>query len=125
MADPAAAFFERLAAQGRSPLLHSDSGTLRIDLVDGDRKECWHVTVKKGEIAVSREDRAADCIVRAEKVLFDGMVAGKVNATAAALRDALSVQGKAGLFLSFQRLFPGPAGVEGDKPLAGYARRSQ
>ena len=125
MADLTTAFFERLAAQGRSPLLRSESGTLRFDLADGDLEECWFVTIEKGEVSVSREDRAADCVVRAEKALFDGMVAGDVNATAATLRDALTMEGKAGLFLFFQRLFPGPAGAEGHKPQAGYAKRRQ
>jgi SCP-2 sterol transfer family. len=123
MADPTTAFFERLAAQARSPLLRNQSGTLRFDLTDGDLEECWHVTIKKGELSVSREDRAADCMVHAEKALFDGMVAGEVNATAATLRDALTMEGNAGLFLFFQRLFPGPAGAESDKPQAGYAKR--
>jgi|SRR5450756_2168592 putative sterol carrier protein len=125
MDDLTTAFFERLTAQGRSPLLLSESGTLRFDLVDGDLEEFWYVTIKKGDVSVSREDRAADCMVRAEKTLFNGMVTGKVNATAAALRDALTMEGNAGLFLVFQRLFPGPAGAESDKPQAGYAKRRQ
>ena len=125
MDDLTTAFFERLTAQGRSPLLLSESGTLRFDLVDGDLEEFWYVTIKKGDVSVSREDRAADCKVRAEKTLFNGMVTGKVNATAAALRDALTMEGNAGLFLVFQRLFPGPAGAESDKPQAGYAKRRQ
>ncbi|HEY5388506.1 MAG TPA: SCP2 sterol-binding domain-containing protein [Thermoleophilia bacterium] len=125
MDDLTTAFFERLTAQGRSPLLLSESGTLRFDLVDGDLEEFWYVTIKKGDVSVSREDRAADCMVRAEKTLFNGMVTGKVNATAAALRDALTMEGNAGLFLVFQRLFPGPVGAESDKPQAGYAKRRQ
>ena len=123
MVDLTTAFFERLVVQGRSPLLRSESGTLRFDLKDGDSKEFWSVTIKKGAVSLSREDGPADCIVHAEKALFDGMVAGKVNATAATLRDALTIEGDAGLFLFFQRLFPGPTGAETDKPQAGYAKR--
>ena len=125
MDDLTTAFFERLTAQGRSPLLRSESGTLRFNLVDGDFEECWYVTIKKGDVSVSREDRAADCMVRAKKTLFNGMVAGEVNATAATLRDALAIKGNVGLFLMFQRLFPGPAGAESVKPQAGYAKRRQ
>jgi putative sterol carrier protein len=125
VADLTTAFFGRLAAQERSPLLRSESGTLRFDLTDGDLEECWFVTIKKGEISVSREHRAADCMVHTDKALFDGMVTGEVNASAATLRDALTMEGNAGLFLFFQRLFPGPPGAQSDKPQAGYAKRRQ
>src|ERR1039457_1487532 len=104
MDDPTTVFFERLRAQGRSPLLQSVAGTLRFNLVHGDLEESWYVTIKKGEVSVSRADRAADCMGRAEKTLFNGMVAGEVNATAATLRGALAVKGNVGLFLMFQRL---------------------
>ncbi len=50
MDDLTTAFFERLTAQGRSPLLLSESGTLRFDLVDGDLEEFWYVTIKKGDV---------------------------------------------------------------------------
>jgi putative sterol carrier protein len=124
MADPTKDFFEWLAMQGHSPLLQSESGTLRFDLHQGKRTQRWYVTVKKGDVAVSRSGAAADCVIHAEKALFDGIAAGQVNATAATLRDAITTDGKVGMFLFFQRLFPGPPGVqEADRLVAGYARR--
>jgi putative sterol carrier protein len=124
MADPTREFFAGLAAQGHTPLLQSESGTLRFDLQEGKRTQRWYVTVKKGDVAVSRKGAAADCVIHAEKALFDGIAAGKVNATAAALRDAVTMDGKVGLFLFFQRLFPGPSGEQrDDRPVAGYAKR--
>ena len=108
-ADPVGEFFRDLAERGREPLLQNVSGTLRFDLVDGERVEHWHLTVKDGDIAVSHEDAEADAVVRTAKVLFEGMTAGRVNAMAAALRGALVPQGNLALVVSFQRLFPGSA----------------
>jgi putative sterol carrier protein len=108
-AETAGEFFAGLAERGREPLLQNVSGTLRFDLVDGERIEHWYLDIKNGRVAVSRKDAKADAVVRTAKDLFDGMAAGKVNAMAATLRGALALQGNYALFISFQRLFPGPA----------------
>jgi putative sterol carrier protein len=107
--DAVGEFFHGLAERGREPLLQNVSGTLRFDLVDGERVEHWYLTVKNGDVAVSQKDAEADAIVRTAKVLFDGMTAGRVNAMAAALRGTLVPHGNLALVVSFQRLFPGPA----------------
>jgi putative sterol carrier protein len=108
-ADPVGEFFRRLAERGREPLLQNVSGTLRFDLVDGEDAEHWHLTIKNGDIAVSREAAEADAVVRTARALFEGMTAGRVNAMAAVLRGALVPRGNLALVVSFQRLFPGPA----------------
>jgi putative sterol carrier protein len=108
--DPVGEFFRGLAARGREPLLQNVSGTLRFDLIDGQRVEHWYLTIKDGDVAVSRSDAEADAVVRAAKDLFEGMTAGRVNAMASALRGALVPRGNLALVVSFQRLFPGPAG---------------
>ena len=107
--DPAGEFFRGLADRGREPLLRNVSGTLRFDLVDGDRVEHWYLTIKNGDISVSHQDAEADAVVRTGKMLFEGITAGRVNAMAAALRGALVPRGNLALVVSFQRLFPGPA----------------
>ena len=107
--DPVSEFFRGLAERGREPLLANVSGTLRFDLVNGQRVEHWHLAIKNGDVAVSRSDAEADAVVRTVKVLFEGMTAGRVNAMAAALRGALVPRGNLALVVSFQRLFPGPA----------------
>ena len=106
--DPVSEFFRGLAERGREPLLANVSGTLRFDLVNGQRVEHWHLAIRNGDVAVSRSDAEADAVVRTSKVLFEGMIAGKVNAMAAALRGALVPRGNLALVVSFQRLFPGP-----------------
>ena len=108
-ADPVSEFFRRLAERGREPLLQNVSGTLRFDLVGGERVEHWHLTIKDGGVTVSRKGAEADAVVRTSKVLFEGMTAGRVNAMAAALRGALVLRGNLALVVLFQRLFPGPA----------------
>ena len=108
MPDATAEFFDAIGRRGHEPLLGSTSGTLRFDLAEGRRVEHWYVTIKKGDIAVSRENAHADAVVRLERSLFDRMATGKVNAMAAALRGVLAPEGNLGLVVSFQRLFPGP-----------------
>ena len=122
-ADTVGEFFRGLAERRREPLLQNVSGTLRFDLVDGERVEHWYLTIKNGDVAVSHKDAEADAIVRTGKALFDGMIAGRVNAMAAALRGALVPQGDLALVISFQRLFPGPA-ASGTKAGAGSRERS-
>jgi len=101
-------FFGRLAERGPEPLLQNVSGTLRFDLLDGERVEHWYLTIKNGGVTVSREDVQADAVVRTSKLLFEDMTAGRVNAMAAALRGAVVPRGNLALVVAFQRLFPGP-----------------
>jgi putative sterol carrier protein len=103
------AFFEALAARGREPLLKSASGTLRFDLLDGEHVEHWYVTVTHGDVDVSHKHTRADCVVRISRRTFEGLVTGRVNATAAALRGELVPEGDLGLLLLFQRMFPSPS----------------
>ena len=111
--DPTEAFFDALASKGHEPLLQNASGTLRFDLVDGKAVEHWSVAITKGDVAVAHKEAKADAIVRLERDLFDRIVTGRENATAAALRGVLVPEGDLGLVLSFQRLFPGPPGARG------------
>ena len=81
---------------------------MRFELTNGTGEAPWLVTIKRGDVAVSRADRKADCIVRTDKTLFDKIVTGKENAMAAVLRGAMDAEGDAELIVLFQRLFPGP-----------------
>jgi putative sterol carrier protein len=108
MTDATTEFFQELEARGHEPRLEKATGTLRFDLMNGKRTARWLVTIEKGDIAVSHKNLKADCIVRADKKLFDGIAAGEVNAFAAALRGAMSIEGNTELLVQFQRLFPSP-----------------
>jgi ubiquinone biosynthesis protein UbiJ len=108
MTDPTAAFFGALGRRGHEPLLGKAQGTLRVDVVEGKRSDRWLVTIDRGDVAVSRDDIDADCVLRGDKTLLDGLVRGEVNAMAAVLRGALAVDGDPELLVLFQRLLPGP-----------------
>jgi putative sterol carrier protein len=109
MTDATTAFFHELAERGHEPGLAKATGTLRFDLRDGGaRAERWLITINKGDVAVSHKNAKADCVVRADRTLFDRIASGQANALAAFLRGAVEIDGDRGLLLAFQRAFPGP-----------------
>jgi putative sterol carrier protein len=108
MADVTEKFFEDLGARGQDPRLASVRGTLRFDLMNGKRVARWTVAIDKGDVAVTRRNARADCVVRAKKRLFDGIASGEVNPLSAVLRGEMGVEGEPELLVFFQRLFPAP-----------------
>jgi putative sterol carrier protein len=107
MTDATTEFFEDLNARGHEPLLEKATGTLRIELSNGKRRARWLVTVKKGDVTVSHTNTKADCVARMDQALFEQIVTGRENATAALLRGLIDVEGNPQLLVLFQRLFPG------------------
>ena len=120
--DETAAFFEDLQHGGPRPTLGRIEGTVRFDVVDGDRVEHWLVNIDRGNLAVSRADSPAECVVSGNKELFDRLATGQANPMAAVLRGALAVAGDLDLLVAVQRVFPGPQPVpvtasnESDEP---------
>ncbi len=100
--------FERLGAVEDLPLLKRVTGTMLFELTGGTRTERWRVTVNKGAVAVARGNGPADCVMRADRKLFGRMASGKMNAFAAVLRGAVTIEGDPRLLVLFQRLLPGP-----------------
>src|SRR6476661_2274023 len=125
MTDATAEFFDALVARGHEPLLEKATGTMRFELKDGKKTDRWLVTVAKGDLTVSRQNLRADCVVRADKSLFDGIASGKTNAMAALLRGAMSVEGDLQLLVLFQRLFPGPPRSRRRRPTVVTAARQR
>lgn len=119
----AAEFFEGLAARGHEPLLEKATGTMRFDIRNGRRTETWVLSVRKGDLSVSRKQAAADIVVRAEAPLLERIVRGKANAMAAVLRGEVVVEGHPELLVLFQRLLPRPKDSRRMGRAAGYARR--
>jgi putative sterol carrier protein len=107
MSDTTAEFFDGLRRRGHEPLLEKATGTVRFDLTDQGKTARWKVTIAKGDLSVSRENGEADCVFRAERQVFEGIVTGDVNPMAALLRGTVGVQGDPELGVLFQRLFPG------------------
>ena len=107
-ASPAATFFDELERRGSEPLLRKVSGRVRFDLVDGARTDSWLVAVAAGELTVTREAGPADCTIRGDRAVFDEVAGGRMNATAAVLRGALTCHGNLELLFAIQRIFPEP-----------------
>ena len=106
-------FFDGLVEQ-HQPLLARTNGCLRFDVVDGDAVECWHVTIAKGNVVVSREQDDADAVVRLHKPLLEDITCGRANAMAAVIRGEVGVDGSPELLVVFQRMFPGPASSQSE-----------
>jgi hypothetical protein len=109
-------FFEQLGLVRGDPRLRSCSGTLRFDIKRREHTEHWLVRIERGDAGTERHagDAAdADCAVAGEGDLFDEIVLGRQNGTAALLRGAFAVDGDVGLLLWFQRFFPGPPDQRG------------
>ena len=123
MSDATVEFFDALDERGHEPLLEKATGAVRFDLKDGKKTDRWLVTVAKGDVAVSRQNRRADCVVTADKSLFDGIASGKTNAMAALLRGAMGAEGDVQLLVLFQRLFPGPPRSRRPRPTAARRKR--
>jgi putative sterol carrier protein len=108
MRDATAEFFGALTERGHVPVLEKAKGTVRFELADGKRTDRWFLAVDKGDLSVSRRNAGADCTLRTDKALFDRIVDGKANVTAAFLRGAVTIDGDIELLVQLQKLFPGP-----------------
>jgi putative sterol carrier protein len=118
MTDATAEFFDGLSRRGPEPLLGTTRATVRFEIVDGGRTDHWLVRIRDGALAVSHADGEAECVVRADKAVFDDLAGGRTNPLAAMLRGAIGLDGNPRLFVRVQRLFPPPVGmpaVAGDR----------
>lgn len=123
--DPATAFFDDLGGRGPEPMLRNVSGTVRFDLVSGKKTERWLVTIRNGDLAVSRRNVSADTVIRTSRSLFDALVDGETNLFAAMLRGEVEIEGDYGLLILLRRLLRKRMAVRGPERPAGYARRQR
>ena len=123
MTDPTTEFFEELRARGHEPRIRQATGTLRFELVQGKAVDRWLVSMVKGDVAVAHRGGPADCIVRADRALFDRLASGELNLVTAVLRGELVGEGNWKLLVLFQRLLPGKPASAGRRARAGYAPR--
>jgi putative sterol carrier protein len=104
MSDATAGLFAALGRHAGDRALRNVSGTVRFELEHDERVERWLVRIDKGDVSVSRKNAAADCVVRADRALFERIVAGEANAFTAMLRGELVVEGDFRVLLLTQRL---------------------
>jgi len=107
-ADATTGFFDDLGSRGHESLLEPVTATFRFDLVRDGKTARWLLVVTKGDVAVSRQNRKADCVLHADRELFDRLASGQQNAMAAVLRGEVVLEGDATRLVLLQRLFPGP-----------------
>ena len=101
-------FFEGLEARGHEPQLAKVKGTLRFDLMNGRETTRWLVAIDKGDLAVSHKNAKADCVVRTESAVFEGIASGEINPVTAVLRGAIALEGDPEVLVHFRRVFPQP-----------------
>ena len=101
------------------------SGTVRFDLVSGKSTERWLVAIRKGNLAVSRRNAAADTVIRLSKTLGEALVAGETNIFTAMLRGEVELEGDYRLMIMVRRLLRRRLAANQPEEAAGYARRQQ
>jgi putative sterol carrier protein len=104
MSDTTSDFFDGLARRGHDPSLEKATGTMRFDLTDHGKTTHWNVKIAKGDLSVSRENGEPDCVIFADKQVFESIVAGEVSPLAAMLRGTVGLQGDQKLAVLFRRL---------------------
>jgi putative sterol carrier protein len=108
MTDATTEFFDELGRRAHEPLLEKVDATIRFEIVKGKQKRRWLVSIDAGDISVSRRNDAATATIRVDQAMFDRLVRGEANATAAVLRGSIRVEGDLEPVILFQRVFAGP-----------------
>jgi hypothetical protein len=112
-ADPVTEFFAALDEPGHLATFEGDSAAVRFDVLDGKKVERWHISITRGDVAVTHSSSPADATVRIDRGHLEAMVAGRLNAQAAFLRGMFACEGSVGALMMFQRCLPGPPGSTG------------
>jgi hypothetical protein len=76
--------------------------------MEGTTATRWVATLDRGEVTLESGHRAADATARLDRALFERMVEGDANATAAVLRGEVQLDGGLDLLMEVHRVFPGP-----------------
>jgi hypothetical protein len=125
MGDATRAFFERVNDQGFDARLGRVRGTLRIDVGEKGGDERWFIALDRGAVQVTHDDGPADCVVRLDRAVLDGIVGGTVNPTAALLRGVIWASGNFDLLLHVQRLFPAASDEQDRRPATAEGGRHE
>jgi hypothetical protein len=123
MPDQTAEFFHELARRGHEQVFGRAAGTIRFDLEHDHAVDHWLVTISKGDVRVSQEDRDADCVIRTTKALFDRCVTGDAYLHTAWLRNEVTATGDIALSRLFLRIVPGRHGAHHPRSFARERRQ--
>jgi putative sterol carrier protein len=107
--DATTEFFSGLGERGHEPALEKANGILRFDVSNGKKRPTrWTLEIERGDLRVSHRNAKADCVVKTDHALADGIVRGEINPVAALLRGAIAAEGDIRLFVLFMRVLPSP-----------------
>jgi hypothetical protein len=122
MGDPTVEFFTDLAARGEHALPEKHNGTIRFDLSNRETTEHWYLTIRRGNVTVTRENTEADCVFHGSRDLFDRMASGLDSWGPLLFRGEYVVQGNLRLLGVFRRLLPGQPGAHHPRDFARSRR---
>jgi len=117
-------FLDGLGDGGHQPLLERVRATVRFDITGGGRTEHRLARIDHGDIRVSAENEPADCVMGADREVFDAIVGGRTSTMAALLRGQMTVDGDPELLVLTQRIFPGPPAGSPESSTVAAGRRS-
>lgn len=118
MSGTTAGFFAALQVRGHEPLLERMDRVFRFELDKDGHTEYWMLTVRRGELRVTREKRDADCVIATLRDTFDRIVRGETKPLAAWLRNEIAVEGQLFPLIMLERLLPAPPGAHDPRQLA-------
>lgn len=104
-------FFADIDRRGPDLLPAKYSGTIRFDVSQDHLDEHWVLVIDRGRVSVLRDDREADCVVRARQDLFARVMTGQQGIYAAVWRNQISIEGELSLLSPLRELLPSAPGV--------------
>ncbi len=122
MTDETTEFLEQLGRRGVEPTLRKLTATVRFDVLNSGWVSRWLVSINEGNLEVSPSERDADCVLSADRRVFDGLATGRTNALSAMLRGEVAVTGDPSVVVLIQRLFPDPPRSADAQPAGGWRR---
>ncbi|ASW53149.1 SCP2 sterol-binding domain-containing protein [Plantactinospora sp. KBS50] len=99
-------FFADIDRYGPGLLPSKYSGTIRFDLSQDHVTEQVLVTIEHGQVTVRRDDREADCVIRARQDSFATLLSGQHGIYAALWRNLISIEGEFPLIAAVRELIP-------------------
>jgi len=123
MSSREAEFIDELRRHRHVGVLETTVGTIRLDILHGDRTDHWLVSVSHGDLDVTSGYGEADCAFQMDETAFRRLADGETVPFAAYLSNEIAVVGRFNLLIVLQQLFHGRPGARDPRRLAERERR--